>query len=156
MNYTELKNRIIAFSSNRSDLDDVTTLTEKMNISLTQVVRDSSPMRLLKANDSHRAIVKRFNHLLYFCKPLEITESTMDIELDDTLLDALALHVLAGIETARAPVYMKMYWNIIDIHDNAIVDYFNVDNVDIIPDWVNNTEGYTMDKTEYNELVGIE
>ena len=154
MNYTELKDRIMAFSSNRSDLDDVPNLVEKMNISLTQVARDSSPMMLLKTNDSHRAIFKRFNHELYFCVPLKINKATMNIELDDDLLDALALHVLAGIETGRAPSYMKMYWNVIDMHERMIEDYYNAMNVDIIPDFVNGTNGTTMDRAEFEEMTG--
>ena len=153
MNYTQFRNKVAGFSSNRQNLDNIPLLIEKANISILQVARDCVPLRLVKNSSSNRKILKRLDNRNYVCIPLEIKEDTLDIELDDSLLDAMALHMLAGIETARAPAYMKMYWNIIEAHEYAIMNDSLSTNYMILEDVVNNVDGIIVDNDDWSSIL---
>lgn len=155
MTYNGLKERILAFSSNRADLADVPKLLEKVNISLTQVCRDTIPLVLIKDVTSGRVIFRRIDNTNYICVPAPISDSLSLIELDANLLDALALHALAGIETGRAPAYMKMYWNIVDNHEQNIINTDMSINTTVLEDYVSGEEHFVIDTDDYNAAMHI-
>lgn len=149
MTYTQFKEKIVSFSSNRSDLTDITNLLGKVNISMTQVCRDAVPLVLIKDSTSGRPIFRRIDNKAYICVHTPVTDIVADIEMDESLLDAVALHVIAGIETSRAPAYMKMYWNIVDNHEQMLINTDLASNMVILEDYVNNTPEVIVDKNEY-------
>jgi len=139
MTFVKLKSRILGFSSNRANLDNVPMLLEKANISLKQICRDTIPPFLVKDASSNRRIFRRLDEKSYICVPSTINDNdTEEIELDENLIDALALHILSGIETARAPSYMKMYWGIIANNENSLIEddlaMYSVEPEDLIND----------------------
>lgn len=157
MTFTGLKKRIVAFSSNRADLNTIQNLLEKANISLTQVCRDTIPLKLVKNNTSGRKIFRKIENNVYVCVPTLILDDDINhIELDENLLDALALHILAGIEVGRAPAFTKMYWNIMDNHEVSLIDADLSGNVIILEDIVNNIEQVIIDKDDYESSTATE
>jgi len=68
----------------------------------------------------------------------------------------MALHTLAGIETARAPSYMKMYWNVIEAHEYALQNDNLSTNYLVPEDIVNNESGKIIDKDDYNRYLAGE
>jgi len=129
MNFESLKLRIRGFSNNRSSVfGDDEILLEKANISLMQVCRDSIPLNLLvkygvleDENKKEYKLLREIDGEYYLRYPRAIN-ATDDIELSDNLMDPLALHILSGIEVSRAPVYMKMYWSILERYENDLIN----------------------------------
>ena len=156
MNYTDFTSLIVSFSSKRKDLAGIEKVPDKINIALRQVARDTIPLRLLKNASSNRKILRRITNKSYICIPELVTEESIDIEIDFTLLDAVGLFVLAGIETARAPAYMKMYWNIIDNHDISLIDADLSLNYVVTGDMSTDTPDIIVDRNEYDMFINSE
>ena len=156
MTYNDLKIRMAGFSSNRENLDNINLLLTKVNISILQVARDCVPLKLVRDSSSNRKMLRRIDNKAFVCIPLEIKDDSYDIDLDDDLIDALALHTIAGIETARAPAYMRMYWNIIDQHENAIMNDDLATNYTELQDLATNNPGINVDRDEYDKFLNGE
>ena len=153
MNFLEFKDLIPAFSSNRADISKVSNIIGKTNIAMKQVARDTTPLVLLKNASSNRNIFRRLDNDSYICIPEKIVDDTSTMEMDETLLDAVALFILAGIETARAPSYMKMYWNIVESHENGLINDDLATNYIIVGDMTSNTPDKIVDRDDYNDYI---
>lgn len=152
MIFTEFKLRVAAFSSNRANLDKIPLAVEKANISLIQVCRDTIPLRLIKKEGSNRKILRYVGEIdQYICVPNSIKDDDVtQIEMDELLIDAVALHMLAGIETARSQQYMGMYWNIVENHEKALIEFDLSKNEEFIQDMINDTERMSISKEDLN------
>ena len=153
MNFLEFTNLIPAFSNNRVDLTKVPHLITKTNIAMKQIARDTIPLLLLKNASSDRNILRRLDNTSYVCIPIKIIDDTTDLEIDEMLLDAVALFVLAGIETARAPSYMKMYWNIVENHEQSLIESNLASNYVIVGDMANDIPDMIVDRDDYNDFI---
>lgn len=151
MTFKGLVERMAAHSSKRANLDDIPLVLTKVNIAMERVCRNTIPLELVKDSSSSRRLLRRLDKALYIATPTPVVDDDLtQIEMDDFLIDAVALFALAGIETARAPSYMKMYWDIIASNeDNLIESDLSLEYV-ALQDFVNNTEQVIKD-TEYSE-----
>lgn len=153
MTYLEFKNIIPSFSSNRLDLNNIPKLLEKTNISLRQIGRDTIPLKLVKADGSNRKILRRVDSNITLVIPEDVVDDNSELDMDDDLLDAVALHILSGIEYARAPAYMKMYWGIIESHENGLINGDIASTYSIIEDLASGEKGKVVDRNQYYDFL---
>ena len=140
MTFAGMKTRMASHSSKRANLTDIPNVLEKVNIAMTRVCRNTIPVKLVKGTDSNRNIYRRISQDHFICVPTEVKDDNSEIEMDNYLLDAVALFALAGIETARAPSYMKMYWEIIESNENNLIESdLSLETV-FLQDFVNDAE----------------
>ena len=149
MTFLEFKDLVPAFSSNRLDLSKIPKLLEKTNIALRQIGRDTIPLKLIKQDGSNRNILRRVDTNFTICIPKLIIDDTTEIDMDDDLIDAVALFVLSGIEYARAPAYMKMYWGIIESHENGLINGDVASTHTIVEDLSSGETGKVVDRKDY-------
>jgi hypothetical protein len=122
-----------------------------------RVCRDTIPLTLVKDSTSSRSIYRRLDRTLYICTPNEVVDDTVTrIDMDDYLIDAVALFALAGIETVRAPSYMKMYWEIIGSNEQNLIDSDIANELVSLQDYVNDEEHYVIDKDDYEIAQGLD
>lgn len=154
MTYLEMKELVISMSSNRANIDKATLLNRRIQTGINQVCRHCTPLVLTKRQGSRRAVMKHIDSTNYICIPQAVTgDDTSLIELDDILAEAVALHVLAGLETARAPSYMRMFYTVCEDYENSLVnDYISFDeNTYVNNDSVGHFEDFGASKKEVDE-----
>jgi hypothetical protein len=153
MTFLEFKDLVPAFSSNRIDLARIPKLLEKTNIALKQIGRDTIPLKLIKQDGSNRNILRRVDTNFTICIPKLVVDDTTEIDMDDDLIDAVALFVISGIEYARAPAYMKMYWSIIEAHENGLINGDVASSYTILEDLVSSERGKVVNRKDYAQYL---
>lgn len=153
MNFLQFKSLISSFSANRIDLNKIINLVGKTNIAMRQVARDTLPLTLLKNKDSNRNVLRRVDNDTFLCIPEDVVDDDSNLEMDTHLLDAVGLFVLAGIETARAPSYMRMYWNIVESHENGLINDDLSMKFNVKGDMVNDVPEIIVDRDNYNDYI---
>ena len=153
MTFLKFKSYAPGFSQNRDNLNDVKNLVNKTDIAIEQVARDCTPTILLKDASSNRKILRRIDNRNYVCIPDKIIDDNSILEIDDSLLAAVGLYIMAGIETARSASYMKMYWNVIDNHENGLIGDDLATNHNIKEDMINGTPEMIVDRDDYDNFL---
>jgi hypothetical protein len=130
MTFSEFKTDVCSKSVNRENLDNISFLENRVYSALMYIARKTVPTYLVFDGEISEPIFRRVTNDYVLKYPNKPSSDTDVITIDNTLLDAAAYHVLAGIETARAPQYMKMCNDIIDEYDrNLIQDDISTFNV---------------------------
>ena len=68
--------------------------------------------------------MRRVDTITYIRFPDMPQVNDSDIDMDEFLLDAAALYVMAGLEKEKASVYMGMYWEIITENETRLCETY--------------------------------
>lgn len=124
MKYSEFKVLLLSKSNNRTVLPDLPQLDEKVFTALKRVAKDTLALRLLVSEPDGFQILRRTDEHMFIRFPSKPTLDTDTIDIDDTLMDALALFVMAGMEIPRAGQLMGMYYKEIELNDDRLVETY--------------------------------
>ncbi|MCH9712820.1 MAG: hypothetical protein K0U20_09375 [Proteobacteria bacterium] len=70
------------------------------------------------------SVLRRLDDELFVKMPVRPAEEDSELDTDESLIDALAYYVMAGLERAKAPVHMGMYHSEIDFNNDRLIETF--------------------------------
>ena len=121
---SEFKDLMLSKTISRKTLPDDIRLNERVHTALKKVAMDTIPLRLVVQDPTGHSIMRRVDSITYIRFPDMPVVEDSDIDIDEFLLDAVALYVMAGLEKEKASVYMGMYWEIITENDNRLCETY--------------------------------
>ena len=95
---------------------------EKVYTAMKRVAKDTLPLSLLVNSPVGQRILRKFDTDAYIRYPKKAVKASDDIDMDESLIDAVALMVMAGLETQRAKIYMGLYYTEIENNDKVQIE----------------------------------
>lgn len=121
---SEFKDLMLSKTISRKTLPDDIRLNERVHTALKKVAMDTIPLRLVVQDPTGHSIMRRVDSITYIRFPDMPVVEDSDIDIDEFLLDAVALYVMAGLEKEKASVYMGMYWEILTENENRLCETY--------------------------------
>lgn len=121
---SEFKDLMLSKTISRKTLPDDIRLEERVFTALKKIAMDTVPLRLVVQNPNGHSIMRRVDSITYIRYPNMPQVNDSDIDMDEFLLDAAALYVMAGLEKEKASVYMGMYWEIITENETRLCETY--------------------------------
>jgi hypothetical protein len=142
MTGNNLKTLILSLSSNRDETMEIPQFLTRINTAILQVCKDTVPIAYASNISVGQKVLKRIDRDFFITVPEEITSLTEEITMDADLYQAVALYILASIETARSGIYMKQYWDDIAKHEYHLTRDYDMQSEHILQDFVNDRPSY--------------
>ena len=125
MTLEEFGRHMLSFSSGRTNVPSDELLAERVFTALKKVAKHTVPLKLKVSSPAGFTIIRRIDSETYIRMPEKPKISTPTaIDIDKVLIDAVALYVLAGLETQRAKTLMGMYWGEINENNDRLTETF--------------------------------
>lgn len=121
---SEFKDLMLSKTISRKTLPDDIRLEERVFTALKKIAMDTIPLRLVVQDPTGHSIMRRIDTITYIRFPDMPQVNGSDIDMDEFLLDAAALYVMAGLEKEKASVYMGMYWEIITENETRLCETY--------------------------------
>lgn len=122
MIYSDFVTLLLSKSNNRTVLPDEFQLKDKIYSSLKRVAKDTVPLRLVITDGTGQQILRKIDEYSLVRYPFKPLLTTDVIDIDDALLDAVALFTMAGMETQRAKQFMGLYYKEIELNNERLVE----------------------------------
>lgn len=111
MTFQEFKNLLASKTVGRVDIPDNGVLVHRLQTALDHVATEAYPKKLesdVEIADPFRVL---YNHISgdYSFIRRPVASITADIDIDDGLLGAVALYIMAGLERPNAGTHMALY-----------------------------------------------
>lgn len=121
MIYSDFKKLVLSKTINREVIPPNAQIDLKVLTALKKVAKDTVPLQLIVQSPTNHSILRRIDEFTYIRTPNAPIADIDNIDIDEYLLDAVALYVAAGIDPARAPIYMGMYHEEIDQNNERLI-----------------------------------
>lgn len=112
---------VLSKTINRKTIPADIEIYKRIDTALKAVAMDTIPLSLIVNNPDGYTILRTVDSVTFIRKPFSPTTMLSVIDMDDFLMDALALYVLAGIEKEKAQAYMGMYYQEIDKNEKRYI-----------------------------------
>jgi hypothetical protein len=103
-------------------------LTERVYTAMKHIARNTTVLKYTITDEiesQEYQIMKREDENTWVRFPIKpIIDSGDELDIDDILLDALALYVMAGLEMQRSKILMGMYWEEIDANNARLTSTY--------------------------------
>ena len=100
-------------------------LTERVYTGMKRIGSDTMPIRWLVSDPDGYEIMRRVDAFTYIRYPVKpVIGNGEHLDLEESLVDALALYVVAGLELSRSKVLMGMYYKEIDTYNDKLTETF--------------------------------
>lgn len=101
-------------------------MTERVYTAMKHIARTTIPLAyVINENPEDHNILRKIDANTWIRYPKKpILDSGNRLDIDDALLDALALYVMAGLELQRSKVLMAMYYEEIDRHNQGMIETY--------------------------------
>jgi len=103
-------------------------LTERVYTAMKHIARNTTVLKYLILSTGDLAeveIMERQDANTWVRFPIKpIIDSGDELDIDDILLDALALYVMAGLEMQRSKILMGMYWEEINANNTRLISTY--------------------------------
>ena len=119
---------ILEKSNGRTTLPADAKLYQRIHTALKKIAKDTVPLKLVEQVDVDGgeqllfSVLRRIDNKTFIRKPLRPTSEGENVDIDEELLDATALYVMAGLERGNAKAYMGMYWGEIDANNDRLIE----------------------------------
>lgn len=123
MELVEFKDLIRSHSNNRltSNFDN-DLLGLKIETAIKFIAKKTVPTKLVVNTNTTVKVLRKLDAETFIRMPNKPVDDTSIIDIDDALLDATALYVLAGYERAMAKVHMGLCYQEIDDNNERLID----------------------------------
>ena len=121
---SEFKELMLSKTISRKTIPDDIRIYERIFTALKKIAMDTVPLRLVVQDPTGHSIMRRVDTITYIRFPDMPQVNDSDIDMDEFLLDAAALYVMAGLEKEKASVYMGMYWEIITENETRLCETY--------------------------------
>ena len=118
----DFKELILSKSTNRQTIPVSVNLPHRVHTALKQIAFKTIPLRLIVDKPNGNSILRKIDEVTYIRIPRIPNTEEDSIDIDDVLLDACALYVIAGIEKEKAGTYMGMFFGEIDANNNRLIE----------------------------------
>jgi len=124
----EFKLMLLEKSQGRTQLPSDPKLAERIFAGMKRIAKVTVPLRLVIIVEDwedvtkSRNIIRRVEENVGIRMPKRPSIDESDIDMDEELLDALALYVMAGLERSNAKVYMGMFREEIDLNNDRLIE----------------------------------
>lgn len=122
MTVSEFKVLLLSKSNNRTALPTNEQLIPKIFTALKRVAKDTVALRLVVTSGEGQQVLRRVDELMFIRFPFSPRNDDDTVDIDDSLLDAVALYTMAGLEIQRASQLMGMYYKEIEMNDDRLVE----------------------------------
>ncbi len=100
-------------------------MTERVFTAMRKIARDTMPLRWVVDDPANYDVLRRVDANTWIRTPEKpILDSGNQLDIEDELLDALALYVLAGLEVQRGKILMAMYYEELDAYNNKLTETY--------------------------------
>ena len=100
-------------------------LTERVYSALKKLGNDTTPLKWIVYTMDGQDIMRRIDQNTFVRYPKKpIIDSGEQLDIEESLVDALAYYVMAGLEPQRAKVNMGLYWAEIEAHESNLIQTF--------------------------------
>ncbi len=125
MLYPEMIDLILSKSSGRIDMLDEIKMQNRIFEALKRVAYDTIPLTLLAKVKGSRAIHRRIDSETFILIPYKPEGlSTELIDIDESLMDAVAYYTLAGLETHMSKRFMGLYHTQIELSNARLIETY--------------------------------
>ena len=118
-------------STGRTVLPETQKLAERIFAGLKHIAKRTIPLRLATKVTDYQLntfpVFRRIDYRLILRFPVRPIAEDSTIDMDDELIDALALFVMAGLERGNAKTHMGMYYGEIDDNNERLIETVMVD-----------------------------
>lgn len=122
----EFKPVLLSKSVARTTLPADAELYERVFSALKRVAFDTIPIRLSKRVLPTTLVTfpvfRKVDDQLYIRLPSKPINDDEDLDIDESLVDAVALYVMAGLERANAKTYMGLYYREIEMNNDRLTE----------------------------------
>lgn len=125
MTLEEFSRFMLSHSNGRTEIPSGELMAERVWTGMKRIAKDTIPLSL-KVNDPEGyTIIRKVDSETYIRKPDKpLLGTTTQLDIDEMLMDALALYVLAGLEQSKAKTYMGMYWGEINSFNDTLTETY--------------------------------
>jgi len=123
MTYSTFEGLILSKTINRTTLPADGSMVHRLQTALEHVGQETLPIVLQfdvePITGTWRYVVdKVLNTETFLRKPIASVVSTDEVDMDEELLSAVALYIMAGLERTVAGTHMSLYKKEIDLYNN--------------------------------------
>lgn len=118
---SEFLDLILSKTTSRKTIPTDININKRIDTALKKVSMDTIPLSLVVNTTDGYKILRALDSVTFIRKPFEIENNNSELDMDEILLDAVALYVLAGIEKEKAQTYMGMYWQEIESNESRYI-----------------------------------
>jgi len=112
-------------STGRTEIPTNEMLVDRTYTALKRVASDTIPLRLVVEDSAGHQILRRVDDNTYVRFPKRpIIDSGQTMDIDDELLDAVALYIMAGLELQRSKTLMGLYYKEIETYDEKLTETY--------------------------------
>lgn len=123
MTLEEFEKFCLTKSIGRTSIPQGESLEDRVLTALKKIAKDTIPLKLVEHNSLGIKVLRKIDDETYIRVPKRpISNSGNRLDIDDELIDALALYVMAGLETQRAKVLMGMYREEIEQNNHRLIE----------------------------------
>jgi len=123
MKIDEFEKLCLSKSTNRTTLgQDPEQTYLRIYQALKRVAHDTVPLRLHITYPQGQEILRKMDEHSYLRMPKQPTKPEDELDIDSALEDAVALFVMAGLETQRAKIYMGLYYTEIENNNTRLIE----------------------------------
>ena len=127
MTITNFRVLLASKSSGRLPITEDVQLFDRIFDAMKRVAYDTIPLTLVVKKKNTRPMLRRIDSETWIMipeKPVGANEDKEELDIDETLTDAVAYHVMAGLEQQRAKQFMGLYWTEIDHANSRLVETY--------------------------------
>lgn len=100
-------------------------LTERVYTAMKKIAMDTTPLRWMVDTEDGYDVLRRIDAYTFLRFPKKpIIDSGEQLDIEEALLDALALYIMAGLEIQRAKVNMGMYHEQIEMYNQNLIQTY--------------------------------
>jgi len=117
-------------SVNRKALPATQELSERVFTGLKRIAKDTVPLKLCifvpeedwNNTENYKSVIRKVEETVGIRTPVRPVIEESEIDIDDELIDALALYVMAGLERQNAKTFMGMYREEIGMNNDRLIE----------------------------------
>ena len=100
-------------------------LTERVFTAMKKIAQLTQPLKWVEENPEGYTVFRRLDDFTFVRMPNKpIIDSGEQVDIEETLEDALALYVMAGLEPQRSKVNMAMFYEEIDFYNARLTESY--------------------------------
>lgn len=121
---SELETLMLSKTNNRTEFPSTLNMRERVFTALKAVASETIPLRLVTQDPTGVLVLRKVDEKTYIRFPTMPINDESQIDIDDYLLDAVALYTLSSIEKDKASIYMGMYNKIIEKNEQKLMETY--------------------------------
>ncbi len=100
-------------------------LTERVFTAMKKIAQLTEPLKWVEDDPEGYTVYRRLDNFTFVRMPNKpIIDSGEQIDIEESLEDALALYIMAGLEPQRSKINMGMFYQEIDFYNMRLIESY--------------------------------